>query len=116
MLIKKIQVSIFLVLLGFFSNQVHSSAARKPAPESPVSESGVDKKIDQDRSKNYEQTYKVVVYNIENLFDADGIAIYDQYRPFDDKGNPQYTPAHLLTKLQNAWHTTTMVWGRIFWC
>jgi len=42
------------------------------------------------------RSFKVVAYNVENLFDADGIAGYEDYQP------PQYTRAHLLTKLQNA--------------
>ncbi len=45
--------------------------------------------------------YKLVVHNIENLFDADGYAVFQDYRPVDADGNPQYTPAHLLTKIQN---------------
>ncbi len=45
--------------------------------------------------------YKLVVHNIENLFDADGYAVFQDYRPADADGNPQYTPAHVLTKIQN---------------
>lgn len=40
--------------------------------------------------------FSVVVYNIENLFDMDGVAIYDDYQP------DRYTPAHLSTKLTNT--------------
>jgi len=50
----------------------------------------------------FSQPYKLVVYNIENLFDADGYAVFEDYRPFDRDGNPQYTPAHVLTKTKNA--------------
>ncbi len=39
--------------------------------------------------------FMVVVYNVENLFDADGQAIFEDYQP------DRYTPAHVLTKLQN---------------
>lgn len=39
--------------------------------------------------------FMVVVYNVENLVDADGRTHFDDYRP------PHYTPAHALTKLQN---------------
>ena len=39
--------------------------------------------------------FSVVVYNVENLFDADGKAVYDDYQP--DK----YTPAHLSVKVAN---------------
>lgn len=39
--------------------------------------------------------FTVVVYNVENLFDADGVAHYEDYQP------SQYSPAHLRTKLTN---------------
>lgn len=39
--------------------------------------------------------FTVVVYNVENLFDLDGVATYDDYQP------AKYTPAHALTKLRN---------------
>lgn len=42
------------------------------------------------------QAFSVVAYNIENLFDLDGVAAYDDYAP--DK----YTPHHLLVKVSNA--------------
>ncbi len=47
------------------------------------------------------QPYKLVVHNIENLFDADGYAVFQDYRPVDTDGNPQYTPSHVLTKIRN---------------
>ncbi len=40
--------------------------------------------------------FSVAVYNVENLFDVDGVAAYDEYQV------PSYTPAHLRTKLLNA--------------
>ncbi len=39
--------------------------------------------------------FTVVAYNVENLFDVDGVAAYEDYQP------AKYTPAHALTKLQN---------------
>jgi len=39
--------------------------------------------------------FMVVAYNVENLFDLDGVAGYDDYQP------SKYTRAHALTKLQN---------------
>ncbi len=39
--------------------------------------------------------FTVVAYNVENLFDLDGVASYEDYQPARD------TPAHALTKLQN---------------
>ncbi len=41
------------------------------------------------------RSFSVVTYNVENLFDADGVAVYDDYK---DGG---YTAAHLATKLAN---------------
>ncbi len=38
----------------------------------------------------------VVAYNVENLFDADGVSTYDDYSP------EKYSTRHLLTKLRNA--------------
>ncbi|SMO44823.1 endonuclease/exonuclease/phosphatase family protein [Gracilimonas mengyeensis] len=49
-----------------------------------------------------EESYTLVSYNIENLFDADGIAVYDDYRPEDEDGDPLYTPADVLTKIEHA--------------
>ena len=40
-------------------------------------------------------TFAVVVYNVENLFDLDGIALYDDYQP------ATYTPEHLRVKVVN---------------
>lgn len=42
-----------------------------------------------------DSTYTLVVYNVENLFDADGQAEFDDYKP------EFYTPHHVLTKVTN---------------
>ncbi len=42
-----------------------------------------------------DRSFAVVVYNVENLHDADGIAIYEDYQP------GSYTPAHLAVKVGN---------------
>ena len=39
--------------------------------------------------------FTVMVYNVENLFDADGKALFDDYEP------QRYSRQHILTKLQN---------------
>lgn len=39
--------------------------------------------------------FMVVAYNVENLFDLDGVTNYEDYQP------AKYTRAHALTKLQN---------------
>lgn len=45
--------------------------------------------------------FTVMIYNVENLFDADGVAQYSDYHP-DSLENPnRYTPRKLLTKIQN---------------
>ncbi|MCF3648286.1 endonuclease/exonuclease/phosphatase family protein [Synoicihabitans lomoniglobus] len=41
------------------------------------------------------QSFTVVVYNVENLHDADGVAVYDDYQP------DHYRPAHVVTKVSN---------------
>ncbi|MCH8567765.1 MAG: hypothetical protein LAT67_05860 [Balneolales bacterium] len=48
------------------------------------------------------QEYKLVVHNVENIFDIDGVAVYSDYQPFDEDGNPLYRPEHLLTKIQKT--------------
>ncbi|MEP0971403.1 MAG: hypothetical protein ABJI33_14260 [Balneola sp.] len=48
------------------------------------------------------EVYTLVTYNVENLFDADGTAIYDDYNTTDKDGNPLYTKEDVLTKIQNA--------------
>lgn len=39
--------------------------------------------------------WTLLSYNVENLFDADGVAIYDDYKP------AKYTPEHLAVKVAN---------------
>ena len=47
--------------------------------------------------------FSVVVYNVENLFDADGVAAYEDYQA------AVYTPAHFATKLANITQVLAMV-------
>ncbi len=47
-------------------------------------------------------TFTVMVYNVENLFDVDEIAIYDDYNPASGKNPSPYSPAKLLTKIQHV--------------
>ncbi len=42
-----------------------------------------------------DRSFAVVTYNVENLHDADGTAVYDDYQPAN------YTPAHLAVKAAN---------------
>ncbi len=55
---------------------------------------------EKDQNKNLE--YTLVTYNIENLFDADDYAVFDDYKSTDRDGNDQYTKEDVLTKIQNA--------------
>ena len=43
----------------------------------------------------FARPFTVVAYNVENLFDVDGIAVYEEYQ------SAAYTPAHLRTKLDH---------------
>ncbi len=42
--------------------------------------------------------FMIMAYNVENCFDIDGQALFDDYRP------SEYGPAHLLKKLQSVTH------------
>lgn len=46
--------------------------------------------------------FTVVAYNVENLFDADGVAIFNDYRPDEGDAPFTYSRRKLLTKLENA--------------
>lgn len=48
------------------------------------------------------QPYELVVYNAENLFDADGYSVFNDYKPVDEEGDSQYMPVHVLTKIENV--------------
>ena len=39
--------------------------------------------------------FTVMVYNVENFFDVDGVSVYPEFQP------TAFTPAHLLTKVRN---------------
>jgi endonuclease/exonuclease/phosphatase family metal-dependent hydrolase len=61
------------------------------------------------------RSFSVVAYNVENLFDADGLAVYDDYKA------ENYPAAHLSTKLANIARVLAKVeQGRgpdvILWC
>lgn len=57
------------------------AAAQAPAARPALAEDG---------------TFAVVVYNVENLHDLDGVAIYEDFQ------GDQYTPAHLRVKATNV--------------
>jgi len=45
--------------------------------------------------------FDVMVYNVENLFDADGVALFEDYLPGNLENPSPYSPRKLLTKIQN---------------
>ncbi len=49
----------------------------------------------------YAQTYTLVAYNVENLFDADGVAVFNDYNTTDSNGNPLYTKEDVYTKIEH---------------
>lgn len=46
--------------------------------------------------------FTLMVYNVENFFDLDGISIFDEYVQDSEKNNYPYTPDKLLTKVNHA--------------
>jgi endonuclease/exonuclease/phosphatase family metal-dependent hydrolase len=57
--------------------------------------------VAQDKTYGDENAYVLVTYNVENLFDNDGIAIFDDYKKVDKEGNTQYGWMDVLNKAQN---------------
>jgi hypothetical protein len=48
------------------------------------------------------EPFSVVVYNAENLFDVDGIALFNDYKPAGPENPEGYARSHFLTKLANT--------------
>ncbi len=46
-------------------------------------------------------TYTFVSYNVENLFDLDEKAVFEDYMPLDKDGNAQYSPEDVFNKISN---------------
>lgn len=44
--------------------------------------------------------FTLMVYNVENLFDVDGVAVFNDYQPATEDNPDGYTPAMFLTKLR----------------
>lgn len=59
----------------------------------------------QSTSKSQKNIYTLVAYNVENLFDADSQAVFDDYKWLDKDGNPQYTNLDVLTKIEHIVQT-----------
>ena len=56
----------------------------------------------QDNSFGEVNSYVLVTYNVENLFDNDGIAIFNDYKKVDRDGQSQYDWKDVLHKAQNV--------------
>ncbi|MEQ9308434.1 MAG: hypothetical protein RLN90_03205 [Balneolaceae bacterium] len=56
----------------------------------------------QESNQSKPEEFTLVTYNVENLFDADGYAVFDDYKTTDRDGNDQYTKEDVLTKIQNV--------------
>lgn len=48
------------------------------------------------------QNYTLVAYNVENLFDADSVAVFDDYKPQDKDGNSLYSKRDVFNKTMNV--------------
>lgn len=79
-------VTLFIFWLQAISPIIGCAATQDRNPSNPSSQS----------------QYVIVTHNIENLFDADSIAAYDDYKPMDKQGKVQYSNTHLLNKIQNT--------------
>lgn len=55
--------------------------------------------------------FTVMAYNVENLFDVDGVALYEDYLQDGETRAFSYGPAHLLTKLTNITKLVQSVQG-----
>ena len=51
--------------------------------------------VNQSLAQDGQQQFTVVVYNVNNLFDGDGVALFDDYQ------SDKYPPKHLLKKVEN---------------
>jgi hypothetical protein len=58
-----------------------------------------------------ERSFSVLVYNVENLFDLDGIALFDDYRPVSEEYPQGYSHRHFHTKLRNIVETVRSIDG-----
>ena len=85
--------SLFLLTLTACSSNKALESAPKLASDSV---SGLVSEPAQDSS------FTVVTYNVENLFDVDGVAMFDDYKMDNDTDPFGYTRRKFLTKLQNT--------------
>ncbi len=55
--------------------------------------------------------FVVLAYNVENLFDADGVARFDQYKENQEEAEFSYSPRKVLTKIRNIGRVLALVNG-----
>ena len=79
------------MLLPFFSLSLLGSGCHCDVSEKTCPEKGA-----------CDHTFTLMVYNVENLFDLDGIAIFDEYVQDAEKNPYPYTAAKFLTKVNHA--------------
>lgn len=63
------------------------------------------------RAALFADPFSVVVYNVENLFDVDGLAAFEDYQPAGPENPEGYTNRHFLTKLTNITRLLQQVGG-----
>lgn len=101
-MLKRNFISELALALGFFLllSGCHSTP---PAPSGPVAENNVSRADADEPAKTPvpERTFRVLVYNVENLFDWDGVALFDDYRPAANNNPYGYRLAHFRTKVRN---------------
>jgi endonuclease/exonuclease/phosphatase family metal-dependent hydrolase len=89
--------------LGMLLLIAFAGCPRSTPPQTGSSNSALNKtsQADSPQTKNATESsssneFVIVAYNVENLFDIDGIALFEDYLP------EKYGPAQLLVKLKNA--------------
>lgn len=55
--------------------------------------------------------FSVLVYNVENVFDVDGVALFEDYRQYDSPHDFPYDETKLLTKLKSVGQTLKAIDG-----
>lgn len=58
-----------------------------------------------------EREFSVLVYNVENVFDVDGVALFEDYRQYESPHDFPYDEVKLLTKLRSVGRTLKAIDG-----
>jgi hypothetical protein len=89
--------SQLLVALAFTALNVPAHAAEIPAHAAEMPATLPASALDAIEATEF----IVLTYNVENLFDVDGVAMFDDYKMGDNLGPTGYTRRKFQTKLQN---------------